>query len=49
VTEELVIIGFQELGTCRLVPCQQFLADHKKITNAKQKNLESITSPARGF
>lgn len=31
VTEELVIIGFQELSTSGLVPCQQFLANHKKI------------------
>jgi len=37
VTEELVIIGFQELGTSRLVSCQQFLAQlHKNACKIKQ-------------
>jgi len=30
VTKELVIVGFEELSTCRLVSRQQFLANHKK-------------------
>ena len=33
VTKELVIVGFEELGTCRLVSRQQFLANHKNKLN----------------